>query len=68
MKFTLDRKLLKDYIKTHFMVRKLKIQPDMLRDVGFNEFMEIRKKGIVEILQSCIINEKQLSAQAHNTK
>jgi hypothetical protein len=68
LKFNLDQQLLKDYIKVHFLVRKLQIQPDMLQDVGFNEFMEIKRKGVVELLQNCVINEKQYKAQAHNTK
>lgn len=68
LRLSLDRKLFKDYIKVNFLIRKIKIQPDMILFVGFNEFMEIKRKGVVEILQECIVGEKQVAAQAHNTK
>jgi hypothetical protein len=61
LRVSLDAKMLKDYLKIHFLTRKLKIQPDMITTIGFVEFMEIKKKSIVEILHECITNDIKLS-------
>lgn len=61
LRVSLDPKLLKAYIKMNFLTRKMKIQPDMVNTVGFVEFMEIKRRSIVDMLHECIAGDMKLS-------
>lgn len=54
LRLKLDIKLLKNYIKVNFLMRKIKIQPDMINSVGFVEYMDIKSKSMVDVLHKCI--------------
>ncbi len=68
LRTTLDKKLFNNYLKCHFIIRKIRIQPGAVTEVTFNEFTDIKKKSIVDILRECITEQNKILSECLKTK
>ena len=61
LKKTMTSQLLNEYIRTDFLLKKIKIQPELDTLIGYNEYVNIKQQSVLSLMTETILNEKSIS-------